>query len=215
MFHISYHVTLLSWTKNPQTLYDTVTVLKSWPTFIFQLTKQYIVFFSASLSSVCLLVKNLNPLHHLVHCPSRFLNNMNEVLQQRQPVKNEIILSSLHNVVSNVGGHSGPPLSIFTRVTAPWYLFQLWSGSVLQPRGMLAISRARSFGCLSTPGPKGSNTKSGKSMSIRERQAEGEGVGDREASTCSQGEEVIDPWPSLSPCVQAGLAPPQRVRRAA
>lgn len=136
-------------------------------------------------------MKNLNPLHHLARCPSRFLNKMNEVLQQRQPVKNEIILSSLHNVVSNVGGggHSGPPLSICTRVTAPWSLFQLLSGSVLQPRGMLAISRARSFGYLSTPGPKGSNTKSGKSMSIRERQAEGEGVGDREARTCSQGEE--------------------------
>lgn len=54
---------------------------------------------------------------------------------------------------------------------------------------MLVVSRAGSVGYPSTPGPKGSNTKSGKSVSIRERQAGGEGAGDREASTSSQGEE--------------------------
>lgn len=122
----------------------------------------------ASLSFICLLVKSLNSLHHLAHCSSMFLSNTNEAVQQRQPVKNEIILLFLCNKLWRA--IQGPLLSICTRGNWPLMPFPGVIRVCTVAQGTSAVSKIKSVGYLSTLLPKGTNTQSGKSMSIRDKQ---------------------------------------------
>lgn len=105
---------------------------------------------------------------------------------------------------SNCGGPFKALLSICTRGNWPLMPFPVVTWVSAIARGTSAVFKIKSVGYLGTPVPKGTSTKSGKSMSIRERQAEGEGVGGREASASSQKAESR--WLIYSPhcCLHTG-----------
>ena len=128
----------------------------------------------ASLSFICLFIKSLNSLYHLAHCPSMFLSNTKELLLQRQPFENEIILLFLY--IKLWRAIQGPPLSIHSRGNWPLNAFSRSDeGLYYSPRNINRLQDQVNM--LSEHSCSKGYTKSGKSTSIRERQAEGEGVG--------------------------------------
>lgn len=104
-----------------------------------------------------------------------------------------------HPIVSNCGGSFNALLCQYAPGATPPMPFP----GVIRVC-TAAVSKIKSVGYLSTLVPKGTKTKSGKSMSIRERQTEGEGAGGREANAFSQ--EAETRWLVYSPhcCLCAG-----------